>query len=86
MAITVKVSCPICGARIEYDHNGDAWGTVSIWDMGCVEVTAHDGGKIREHLNTHTLEEAIAVQKRLSDGYAARVARTPLRSDGPVQP
>jgi hypothetical protein len=48
--------------------------------MGIVEITGHDGGKIRDHLNTHSLDEVIAVQKRQSENFAARVARLPLKS------
>lgn len=76
MATTVKVKCPMCPTTIEYEHQeSEAWGIVSIWDMGIVELTGHDRGKIREHLNTHTMEEVHAVQKRIADNYSARVAR-----------
>ncbi len=74
--VTVKVKCPMCNTQIEYEHHEEgAYGIVSIWDMGIVELTGHDRGKIRDHINTHTIEEVFAVQKRLSENYAARVAR-----------
>lgn len=55
MAITVKVACPVCGARLEYEHaEAEAWGVVALTDQGCVEVTAHDkAGVIREHMQGH---------------------------------
>lgn len=64
--ITVKVACPVCGARLEYQHEeGEAWGAVSLTDYGIVELTAHDkGGVIGPHMQTHH-----------ADGSQARVLR-----------
>lgn len=76
MAITVNVKCPMCNTTIKYEHHEDsAWGIVSVWDMGVVELTGHDRGAIREHLNTHTAAELVAVQTRLAENHAARVAK-----------
>jgi hypothetical protein len=64
--ITVKVACPVCGARLEYQHEeSEAWGVVSLTDYGIVELTAHDKGRvIGPHMQTHH-----------ADGTQARVTR-----------
>jgi hypothetical protein len=68
MAITVKVACPVCSARIEYEHaEPEAWGAVDLTDQGCVELTAHDkAGVIREHMQVHHADGtwANAVRQR----------------------
>jgi hypothetical protein len=70
MGLTVKVVCPVCMAGIEYDHKESfAWGSVSLTDFATVEVTAHDGGKCRDHMVTH-LEDgswAGALRKRAEE-------------------
>lgn len=55
MAITVKVACPVCGARLEYEHaEAEAWGSVDLFAQGCVEITAHDRGTvIQPHMQSH---------------------------------
>jgi hypothetical protein len=53
--VAVKVACPVCGARLEYQHEeSEAWGVVSLTDYGIVELTAHDkGGVIGPHMQAH---------------------------------
>ena len=71
MSIKVNVACPVCGKTLRYEHKEDeAWGSVSVRDFGIVEVTAHDRGLIREHVNTHTYDEVTEAQKR--HGYHVR--------------
>jgi hypothetical protein len=78
MAITVKVACPVCGARLEYEHaEPEAWGAVDLTDQGCVELTAHDKeGVIRTHMQTHHEDGswATAVRQR-AEHMAALVKR-----------
>ncbi|MGC0237287.1 hypothetical protein [Arthrobacter sp. SD76] len=66
MAITVKVACPVCGARLEYGHaEPEAWGAVALTDQGCVEITAHDkNGVIREHMQGHHTDGTWAAAVR----------------------
>lgn len=75
MAITIHAACPVCHETVVYEHEGDGWGSVSAWDYGIVEITAHDGGAIAEHKNSHSIEEWGAVQKRHAEGYSKRVER-----------
>lgn len=76
MSIKVNVACPICHQTISYQHEEpEAWGSLSAWDYGIVEITGHDKGLIAEHKNTHTFEEWSALQKTLADNLSARVAR-----------
>ena len=78
MAITVKVACPVCGARIEYEHaESEAWGSIDLTDQGCVELTAHDKqGVIREHMQVHHEDGtwAAAVRRR-AENMTALVKR-----------
>ena len=78
--ITVKVVCPVCMTGIEYDHKESfAWGMASLTDWSEVDITAHDGGKIREHMLTHMEDgtwvaalrkraEALTVQADRAEG------------------
>lgn len=81
MSITVKVACPVCPARLEYEHaEGEAWGVVGLTDFGIVELTAHDKGAVvgphmREHFADGSWEKVLrqraanltAMVKRLDD-------------------
>lgn len=54
MSVKVTVSCPICRQSISYEHKEEgAWGTIALRDFAIVELTAHDGGLVREHMMTH---------------------------------
>jgi hypothetical protein len=67
MAITVKVSCPVCRTSLSYDHKeAEAWGSVGLKDFATVELTAHDGGAVRDHMMTHYNDGtwAAAVRKQ----------------------
>lgn len=78
MAITVKVSCPVCTKQLEYEHAElEAWGSVGLRDQGIVELTAHDKGTvIGPHMRTHHEDGtwAAAVRQR-AEQYAALVRR-----------
>ena len=76
MSIKVHAACPICHKVLEYDHEGDAWGSISAWDYGIVEITGHDRGIIAEHINSHTFEERAEHQKQVASNLSARAAMT----------
>ena len=75
--VTVKVVCPFCRQTIEYNHEEDgAWGIVSQWDFAVVELTAHDKGKIHQHISeNHTQEEILQHQKNTVEQLQKRVNR-----------
>lgn len=81
MSVTVKVACPVCPERLEYQHEeGEAWGIVNLTDYGTVELTAHDkGGVIGPHMRAHQADGswAKAVRQR-----AEHMARLVERLDG----
>lgn len=72
----VHAACPICHKVLVYEHEGDAWGSISAWDYGIVEITGHDRGLIAEHINSHTLAERAEHQRQLAENYTARVKKT----------
>lgn len=81
--IKVKVSCPICGQGIEYEHKEEAaFGTVGLRDFAIVELTAHDGGVLREHMMTHYQDGtwATAVREQAASA-AAFVERMDAQKD-----
>ena len=77
MAITVNVGCPVCGQQLQYEHKeAEAWGTVGVRDFATVELTAHDGGAVREHMMTHYHDGTWAARVRKQHEYdAAFLAR-----------
>ena len=78
MAITVKVSCPVCTASLTYEHEaGKAWGSVGLTDFGIVELTAHDRGQvIGPHMQEHHADGSWAkVVRQRTDNMVALVKR-----------
>jgi hypothetical protein len=76
--IKVSVACPVCSARLEYQHEEpEAWGIVGLTDQGIVELTAHDkGGVIGPHMRQHHDDGTwAAVVRRRAEQYAALVKR-----------
>lgn len=66
--ITFKVRCPVCNESLSYQHEQpEAWGDISLEDLGCSEVTINDmSGDIGKHLNKHRLDGTYikAIEKR----------------------
>ena len=82
MSIKIHAACPVCHETLVYDHEGDGWGVMNIWDHGVVEITAHCGTQIAEHLATHGREQILATQKLRAENYSARVAKSELLLGG----
>lgn len=76
MTTTVHAACPVCHRTLTYEHRGDAWGSLSVWDYGTVEITAHDGGVLAEHKNTHTLAEWAEAMGREAAAHSAIAERS----------
>ena len=75
--VKVNVSCPVCTKVISYEHaEAEAWGTMSVWDYGIVEITGHDKGAIAAHKNSHSLAEWAEAQKRHADQHGAQAAKS----------
>lgn len=78
MAITVKVSCPVCHSPLTYEHKeAEAWGTAGLTDFAIVELTAHDAGAVigphmREHYADGTWEKAV---RQRAENLAGMVKR-----------
>jgi len=78
MAITVKVSCPVCTKSLTYEHKeGEAWGSVGLTDFGIVELTAHDGGQvIGPHMREHHTDGSWAkVVRQRAENMVALVKK-----------
>jgi hypothetical protein len=83
---TIHVACPVCHTTLTYEHSeSDAFGRLSAWDYGIVEITGHDKGVLAEHKNSHTLAQWAEVREREAAAHSALAAKSRQFSDEGVR-
>lgn len=76
MSVTVKLACPVCPERLEYEHHSaEAWGSVPIDGQGCAQITIEDRtGSVHAHIQTHIADGTFRAAYEKNLGWQAERA------------